>query len=102
VGSFIDRQHSSRILKAQSIALTGNASSTPSTDFSQHTFQVRIASTLSGWFRVGDNQSDPTAVIGDLYVPANTIDYITVSPGQRAAFISTTTTTGYLSLVEMT
>jgi hypothetical protein len=39
----IGKAPSSRILKAQLISLTGNAASTPSTNFTGETFQVRVA-----------------------------------------------------------
>jgi len=101
MGNYFGKQPSSRIIKAQNIALTGNAASTPSTDFTSETFQVRVSTTLAGWFRIGDNKSDPTAAIGDTFIPTGVADYFAVSPGQRAAFISTSTSTGNFSLTEM-
>lgn len=88
-------------MKAQNIALTGNAASTPSTDFTAVTYQIRVATTLPGWLRIGDNKTDPTAAIGDTFIPTGVVDYFAVSPGQRAAFLSTSTSTGNCSLTEM-
>jgi hypothetical protein len=65
------------------------------------TFQIRVSTTLPGWFRIGDNKLDPTAVISDAFIPTGAVDYSTVSPGQRPAFISTSTSTGNFSLTEM-
>jgi hypothetical protein len=101
MGNYFSKQPGSRIIKAQNIALTGNAASTPSTDFTAQTYQIRCATTLAGWFRIGDNKADPTAVIGDTFIPTGVADYFAVSPGQRAAFISTSTSTGNFSLTEM-
>ena len=102
MANYFGKQLSSRILKAQNIALSGNAASTPSTDFTAETFQIRVSTTLSGWFRIGDNKADPTAVIGDTFIPTGVVDFFSVTPGQRAAFISTSTSTGNFSLTEMT
>jgi hypothetical protein len=99
--SYWDKQPGSRILKAQNIALTGNAASTPSTDFSAQCYQIRCATTLAGWLRIGDNKADPTAAIGDTFLPTGVVDYFAVTQGQRAAFISTSTSTGQFSLTEM-
>jgi hypothetical protein len=101
MANYFGKTPSSRIIKAQNIALSGNAASTPSTDFTAQTYQVRVATTLAGWFRIGDNKADPTAAIGDTFLPTGTIDYFAVTPGQRAAFISTSTSTGNFSLTEM-
>jgi len=101
VSTYFGKAPSSRILKAQNIALSGNAASTPSTDFTAETFQIRVATTLAGWLRIGDNKADPTAAIGDTFVPTGVVDYFTVTPGQRMAFISTSTSTGNCSLTEM-
>ena len=101
MANYFGKVPSSRILKAQNIALTGNAASTPSTDFSAETYQIRIATTLAGWLRIGDNKSDPTAAIGDTFIPAGAVDYFAVTPGQRAAFLSTSTSTGNCSLTEV-
>jgi hypothetical protein len=101
MANYFGKMPSSRIIKAQNLALTGNAASTPSTDFTAQTYQIRIATTLSGWLRIGDNKSDPTAAIGDTFLPTGVVDYFAVTPGQRAAFISTSTSTGQFSLTEM-
>jgi hypothetical protein len=59
------------------------------------------------WFVVGNSTSATagatSAAAGtDNYLPNNWIDYYTVTPGQAFAFISTSTTTGYVSVTEMT
>jgi hypothetical protein len=57
--------------------------------------------TLAGWLRIGDNKADPTAAIGDTFIPTGVVEYFAVTPGQRAAFISTSTSTSQFSLTEM-
>ena len=85
------KQPGSRILRTNNITLSGNAASTPSTTFSNQTYQVRVNSTLAGQLRIGDGAQ--TAVANtDAYVAANApAEYFSVNPGQQAAFISTST-----------
>lgn len=45
------------------------------------------------WLRYGDGAQ--TAATGDTYLPAKTIDYFTVTPGQTFAFLSTSTSSGF-------
>ena len=103
--AYIEKQHSSRIQRslATSIATAQvNTSTVLSTRFKTSTYQIRMASTLALWYSVGDS-TNVTATAGtDTMLPANVIDYITVSPGQWLAFISTSTSSGYLSISEMT
>lgn len=93
-------QQSARILRslATAIATAQVNTSTATTAIGAQTRQLRLASTLSLWFATGT--STVTAAAGDSYLPANTIDYITVTPGQTFAFLSTTTATGYISISE--
>lgn len=95
------RQPSSRLGRSQVIALVGDAASTPSTTFLPQTYQVRVTSTLAGWLKIGDGAQ--TATGSDVFIPANAApEYFTVSPGQQAAFLSTSTSTGCCSIGEMT
>jgi hypothetical protein len=52
---------------------------------------------LAGWLRIGDGKSDPTAVIGDTFIPTGVVDYFAVTPGQHAALHFSTS----ISLTEM-
>jgi hypothetical protein len=65
------------------------------------TRQVQIASTLALWATI-----DSTAVVttnsASALIPANVPEYFCVTPGQVLNFISTSTTTGYVCLTEMT
>jgi hypothetical protein len=70
------------------------------TNLGSQTRQIRLSSNLALWVTVGSSSVTATAN-SDSYVPANTVSYFTVSPGQAVAFISTTTATGAVSVTEM-
>jgi plastocyanin len=103
MGNFTQHYGSSRILKTQSVAVTsGTISQSAAAVFSSQTYQVRIATNLTAgiWVRIGDGAQ--TAVAGDTLVCLNFPDYFTVTPGQTVAFISTSTSSGIVSISEMT
>jgi hypothetical protein len=58
------------------------------------------------WMAVGNSTTQSSVVSAtagvDNYMPNNWIDYYSCTPGQAFAFISTSTSTGYVSLTEMT
>ena len=99
MAAFLDRQHSSRVWKSQATAITTGTTSQSLSAFDTQTRQVRVTSTLPVWIKYGDGAQ--TAAAGDTYLPANVVDYFTVSPGQTLAFISTSTSSGYFSASEM-
>jgi hypothetical protein len=71
------------------------------TPFGSQTRQVRIASTLSIWITI-DSTAVVTANSASALISANgTGEYFGCSPGQVLNFISTSTSTGYVSLTEM-
>jgi hypothetical protein len=106
----ISRYTSSRlgrsIVTAVATAQT-NASQT-TTPFGSQTYQVRVTHSFANgiWISVGNSTTASPAVTAtagtDNYFPQNWLDYYSVTPGQAFAFISTSTTTGYVSLTEMT
>jgi hypothetical protein len=79
------------------------------TPFGSQTYQIRISHSFANgiWFVVGNSTTatagatSATANVDNLLLN-NWIDYYSVTPGQALAFISTSTTTGYVSLTEMT
>jgi len=100
MSNFWQKQPSSRILLSQATAITSGTTSQSLSAFSSQTRQIRVASTLSCWIRIGDGAQ--TAVAGDIFIPANAPgEYFTVSPGQTLAFISTSTSSGFFSASEM-
>lgn len=73
-----------------SITLSGNAASTPSTTFSNQTYQVRVNQAASHRRRCAKAVGNT-----DAYVANAPAEYFADNPGQQAAFISTSTSTGY-------
>ena len=63
--------------------------------------QTRINSTLAIWATI-DSTAVVTANSASVLIPANVPEYFTVTPGQVLNFISTSTSTGYVVLTEMT
>ena len=83
-----------------------NASQT-TTPFGTQTYQIRVTHSFANgiWIAVGNSTSQSSVVSAaagaDNYFPNNWIDYYSCTPGQALAFISTSTTTGYVSVTEM-
>jgi hypothetical protein len=72
------------------------------TPFGSQTRQVRIASTLSIWITL-DSTTVVTANSASALIAANQVgEYFAVTPGQVLNFISTSTSTGYVVLTELT
>jgi hypothetical protein len=96
---YLERHHSSRILNSLATAITSGTVSQAPAVFGQQTRQIRVSSTLPTWIKYGDGAQ--TAAAGDTWLPANVVDYFTVTPGQTFAFLSTSTSSGYVSITEM-
>jgi hypothetical protein len=99
----IQKQRSSRPGKCQVLPYAGGGSSVPSTNFGSETWQIRVVSEVQGWLVIGDGTSvSCTAQSGSMKINANTDEeYFTVTPSMMAAFNSTSTSTGMVSIVEM-
>jgi hypothetical protein len=95
--SFYPPQHSSRNGVVQTIQDTGNNTSVATSNFGTETFQIRIASPKAGYYRVDAS----AAVVGDSYLPAAWVEYVKVTPGQNLAWISTSTSTGTITITEL-
>jgi len=87
MASFVDRQHSSRTGATQTIAYDGNVAVTSA--FGTETFQIRLVSNSACHYAVGDGTQ--TASTASPFLPANFIEYVTVSPGQRISAIKAAT-----------
>jgi hypothetical protein len=100
--AFLDKQHASRPIKYQNLSYTGSGS-VPSTNFSNSIQHIRVETDISGYLVIGDGTSvTATAQSGSMRIAANVEgEYFAVTPGQMAAFISTSTSSGNCSLVEM-
>jgi hypothetical protein len=101
--SFFPKQASSRIGTTQTIAFDGNVAATNS--FGTETWQLRLVANSACCFRVGDGAQ--TATTSDPFLPANVVQYVIVSPGQRISAIKAATnglvtaTAGTLWVTEM-
>jgi hypothetical protein len=95
-------QPSSRLGRSiVTLVATAQTNATQSTTpLGSQTRQVRLASTLSLWITL-DSTAVITANSSATYIPANVPEYFCVTPGQVLNFISTSTSTGYVSLTEM-
>jgi hypothetical protein len=85
--SFFPKQPSSRIGATQTIAY--NASAAITNAFGPETFQLRLVADSACCYRIGDGAQ--TATTADPFLPANTIEYVIVSPGQRISVIKAAT-----------
>jgi hypothetical protein len=71
------------------------------TPFSAQTYQVRLVTTLPIWLTIGST-AVVTANSASALLPANVPEYFAVTSGQVLNFISTSTSTGYVTFTEMT
>jgi hypothetical protein len=68
--------------------------------FGSQCFQIRIATGgQTVWVKVGDGTPTAATTGDSMIVGANVIDYVTVTPGQRAAVVGGTA--GPVSITEM-
>lgn len=93
--SFWSKKPSSRLGRSIVTALSSATQST--TNFGPQTYQVRISSTLPVWLTL---TSTTATANSDHLLPSGVIDYLTVTPGSALAFISTSTSSGYLAVSE--
>jgi hypothetical protein len=70
------------------------------TYFGSQTRQIRLNSTLAIWATL-DSTAVVTANSASVLISPNVPEYFAVTPGQVLNFISTSTSTGYVSLVEI-
>lgn len=101
--SFFPKQPSSRTGVTQTI--TFDASAAIAGAFGPETYQLRLVADSACCYRIGDGAQ--TATTADPFLPANTIEYVIVSPGQMISAIKAasnglvTATAGTLWVTEM-
>ena len=102
--SFWKAQPSSKLGRAIVTQVTTsqvNASVT-TTNFGSQTYQVRIVHNLSaGIWATIDTTATITAQSSATWLQTSSPEYFAVTRGQQLNFISTSTSTGYVSLTEM-
>jgi hypothetical protein len=82
-----------------------DASAAISNAFGDQTRQIRLAANSACHYKIGDGVQ--TATTSDPFLPANTIEYVAVSPGQRISAIKAATsglvtaTAGVLTVTEL-
>ena len=101
--SFFPKQQASRVGTSQTIAYDSSVGI--ANPFSAGTYQLRLVANSACHYKIGDGVQ--TATTADTFLPANTIEYIIVSPGQRISAIKAVTnglvtaTAGSLWVTEM-
>lgn len=104
--AFLDKVASSRQGVTQTIAYDATVPITNA--FGDQTRQIRVVSNSACHIRIYDTTGTATATAADPFLPANWIDYYTVSPGQKISAIKAATgglvtaTAGTLWVTEMT
>ena len=101
--SFFPKQPSSRIGSTQTVAYDSSVGAT--NKFGSGTFQLRLVANSACCYRIGDGAQ--TATTADVFLPANSVEYVTVTPGQNIAAIKAasnglvTATAGTLWVTEL-
>lgn len=101
--SFFPKHPASRVGVTQTIAYDSSIGATNA--FGAETYQVRLVANSACCYRIGDDVQ--TATTADTYLPANAVEYVIVSPGQRIAAVKAATnglvtaTAGTLWISEM-
>jgi hypothetical protein len=101
--SFFPKQPSSRNGSTQTIGFDASVGIVNA--FGPETYQLRIVANSACCYKIGDGAQSATAA--DAYLPANAIEYVIVSPGQRISAIKAgtnglvTATAGTLWVTEM-
>jgi hypothetical protein len=96
MGLVFDKQPSSRVSTNTTFTLTTAAQNTA--NFGAQTYQIRVATSSQACFIKVDNSAVATTT--DLVWGTNLVDYVAVTPGQRASVISITAG-GQVSITEM-
>lgn len=84
-------QPASRNSTVNNVAVATTSTSAASSAFGSQTYQIRIAPAAACFYKVGDGT--PTAAATDAYLPANWVEFVKVSPGQKVAVFSATVQT---------
>ncbi len=98
--SFFPKQQASRPGAVQTVAFSGTAATIGSA-FGPETYQIRLCATASCNYLISEaaNVVPATTSNGPL-LPANTIEYVIVNPGQKLSVIQNSAT-GALNVTEM-
>lgn len=92
------RDAGARLGTVNNVVVATTSTSAASAAFGTQTYQIRISAPAACFIAVGGTSI--TAAATDAYLPANSPEYIKVTPGQKVAAFSATTQT--ISVVEVT
>ena len=90
-------QNSSKQGATNNVAVATTSTAVASAVFGVQTYQIRVAAPAAAFYKVSDGT--PTAAATDSYLPANVIEYVKVTPGQKISVFSPTIQT--ISVVEI-
>lgn len=82
------------------VTIATTSTSVVSSAFGAQTYRVRISAPIACYVKIVDSTAT-TSDATEAYWPANNPEYLTVTPGQRVAVFSTTST-GVVSVYETT
>lgn len=106
--AFLEKQSSSRNGVTQAVAYTGTAA-TIANAFGSETWQIKICANSACHYVISEAASVVAATVTNgALLPANWIEYVTVSPGQKLSVIQAATnglvtaTAGTLLVTELT
>lgn len=104
MADFLSKQHASYPVKYQKVSY--NSATAFSTTFITGVNHIRVATALAGWATINQTTSDSiiaTSAGGvGMFIAANQAgEYFTVRPGQFLTFASSSTSTGDMSVTEM-
>ena len=106
MSSFGKLQSASRLGRSivTQVATAQTNATQSTTAFGAQTRHVRVIHNLAGgiWATIDSTRVDVTANSSATFLSANFPEYFGCSPGQSLNFISTSTSTGYVVLSEMT
>lgn len=105
MGAQFEKQSSSRSGTTQTVAYTGT-SATCTNAFGSQTYQIRLGATSACFYKVVE-AAGGAATTSDVFLPANWIEYVTVTPGQKISAVRAgtdgllTATSGTLIVTEV-
>ena len=79
--------------------LTAGSSSSASSAFGANTEYVRVVSTIATYIQIAVS---PTAAATTAYLPADDVEYIKVSEGEKIAVLRVASSDGKVSVTELT
>jgi hypothetical protein len=92
-----EKQHGGRENIDQVLACLGGGATVASNKFGTATQQIRVVSEIQGWLSIGSSTTVTVGSYGMKIAPNVNVEYFT----QIAAFNSTSTSTGCVSVTEM-